>query len=77
MTFYLPTILLENPEGAYGMEKILGRFEKGVYHANSTKDVLKILEEKIEIPTRNDVEKVWKKDSSTNFLRELKKIMKY
>lgn len=77
VTFYLPTILLENPEGAYGMEKILGRFEKGVYHANSTKDVLKILEEKIEIPTRNDVEKVWKKDSSTNFLRELKKIMKY
>ena len=77
LSFFLPTILLENPEGAYGIEKILKQFKKGIYYASDIKEVLKIIESKIENPTIEDVDGLWEKNGSVNFLRELKKIIEY
>ena len=75
LSFFLPTILLENPEGAYGIKKILKQFKKGIYYASDIKEVLKIIESKIEKPMIEDVDGLWEKNSSVNFLRELKKII--
>jgi len=77
LSFFLPTILLENPEGAYGIEKILKQFKKGIYYASDIEEVLKIIEKKIEKPTVEDVDGLWEKNSSVNFFRELKKIIEY
>lgn len=77
LSFFLPTILLENPEGAYGIEKILKQFKKGIYYASDIEEVLKIIEKKIEKPTVEDVDGLWEKNSSANFFRELKRIIEY
>ena len=51
------------------------QFKKGIYYASDIKEVLKIIESKIEKPMIEDVDGLWEKNSSVNFLRELKKII--
>ena len=48
-----------------------------IYYASDIKEVLKIIESKIENPTIEDVDGLWEKNGSVNFLRELKKIIEY
>lgn len=76
LSFYIPTILLKNPENVYGVEKILKTFKQSIYYASNSAEALKILNGKIKEPIKGDVEMIWEKNSSENFIKELKKIIK-
>lgn len=68
LSFYIPTILLKNPENVYGVEKILKTFKQGIYYASNSAEALKILNGKIKEPIKGDVEMIWEKNSSENFI---------
>ena len=76
ISFYNPTIILKNPEKMYGVENILRKFKKGIYFANNVEDVRNIINGKIEKPLDEDLNMLWEKNSSINFLREIENIMK-
>ena len=76
ISFYNPTIILKNPEKMYGVENILRKFKKGIYFANNVEDVRNIINGKIEKPLDEDLNMLWEKNSSMNFLREIENIMK-
>ena len=76
--FELPTVIIENLYGADSTIETLKFMKKGFYVVKNAKELSKLIKlKKIEKPNNNDIQKIWKKDSYNNLLKEIRKILKF
>lgn len=71
----LPTIIIKNILGSEATINNLKDFEKGIYITDSTDNIADLLDN-LESPSKKDINKLWKNDSTNNFKKEIRKIIK-
>lgn len=75
--FELPTVVIENLYGADNTIETLKFMKKGFYSVKNANELSKLIKlKKIEKPNNDDIQKIWKKDSYNNLLKEIRKILK-
>ena len=76
LAFAIPTIIIINENNIADVEYTLKSFKQGVYFAQSSDDIIKILNTSLQKPLKEDIDKLWAKNPEIKFKRELDKIIK-
>lgn len=76
--FELPTVVINNFYGADSTIETLKFMKKGFYAIKDAKELSNFIKlGKIEKPNKDDIQKIWKKDSYNNLLKEVREILKF
>lgn len=76
IAFGLPTVIINNMSGSEEAKKIVSYMTKGIYFADTPQDVIHLLQKKLSLPLKKEINDLWENNSFKRINSEIKKLLK-